>query len=437
MKTKETNNKSEEYDCDVLILGAGIAGLAAAHELVKKKLSVKILEARDRVGGRVWSTELGGGLVGEYGAEWIGSTHTVMRKFAKEFHLTLEAHTFNDYEFMLEGENIADPALKSALVKLGQILSKWKNVKTRNFAKLDSMSLWKFLSKSVTAKEMRVLSEIYSEEFGQDIRYVSAVRAVSDHLTGGKNTHMDFHVKGGNTLLVEALAKHIGKKNILLSHEVVHIAQDHKGVIVECANGSKYFAKKVICTLPTQVIARTHFTPTMNLRMRSVARNLKYGHILKTILLFPERFWGKEDFSQLTTGVTQYTYHTTQGQRGKKGALCIYAVGKRADKLSKMNMERTWAELKKTFPKHVDTKSIKPIKMWRHAWSEDSFAVGAYAVYQPKEWSRVQRYFAKPYGHVYFAGEYLGEMQGFMEGAARSGIDAAKKVIKEVKVNKK
>ena len=430
MKTKTINN-AESYDCDVLILGAGISGLAAAHELMRKKYSVKIVEARDRVGGRVWSAPLGEGLVGEYGAEWIGSTHTQMRKFAKEFGLTLMPHTFNDYEFMLKGERTPDPALKSALAKLEQILS--KDVDKKNFTKLDSMSLWKFLSASVSAKEMKVLNEIYSEEFGQDIRYVSAVRAVADHLTGGKNTHMDFRVKGGNTRLVEALARHIGEKNILLKHEVLSITQDNAGVLVECDNGARYFAKKVICTLPTQVIAHTHFSPTMSLRMRSVARNLKYGHILKTILLFPKRFWGREDFSQLSAGMTQYTFHSTQGQRGKKGALCIYAVGKRADKLGKMSMQRIWAELKKTFPKHIETKGIEPLKMLRHAWVHDRFVEGAYAVYQPKEWSHVQRYFSKPYGHVYFAGEYLAEMQGFMEGAARSGIEAAQKAMKVIK----
>ncbi len=436
MKSPKTNS-TDTYDCDVLILGAGISGLSAAHELKKKKFSVKILEARGRIGGRVWSAPLGEGLVGEYGAEWIGSTHTQMRKFAKEFGLTLLAHTFTEYELMFEGENTPDPALKSALIKLEQVLSKWKDVDKKNFAKLDSMSLWKFLSASVTAKEMKVLNEIYSEEFGQDIRYVSAVRAVSDHLTGGKNTHMDFRVKGGNTRLVEALAKHIGKKNILLNSEVLRITQDRGNVFVECSNGARYSAKKIICTLPTQVIARTHFSPTMSVGMRSVARNLKYGHILKTILLFPERFWGREDFSQLSTGLTQYTFHATQGQRGKNGALCIYAVGKRADKLGKMSMHGVWAELKKTFPKHINIKGIKPIKMWRHSWRNDRFVLGAYAVYQPKEWARVQRYFTKPYGHIHFAGEYLAEMQGFMEGAARSGIDEAKKVTKEIKTNKK
>ena len=75
--------------------------------------------------------------------------------------------------------------------------------------------------------------------------------------------------------------------------------------------------------------------------------------------------------------------------------------------------------------------------MWRHAWSHDRLVLGAYAVYQPKEWARVQQYFAKPYGHIYFAGEYLAAMQGFMEGAARSGINAAKRAIKEIKINNK
>ena len=415
-------------DVDVLILGAGISGLAAAHVLSKKKnLSFAVLEARNRIGGRIWTTSLPHGLTAEHGAEWIGATHKNLLRLCKELGVKLETHRFPAYPYMKNGT--PDPILPALLERLESVL-----LRTKRTRGLDKVSLLKFLNKHFSPKEVVLLRTMYSAEFAEDARYVSAIRAIVDHMTGGKNSHMDFHVVGGNTQLITALAGAVGMHNIFLGQEVVQITQTSSGVVVECASGEVWCAKKVICTLPTQILARTHFSPALPKASRRAAENLKYGNVVKVMLTFPKRFWKKENFSLFSDGLAQYVFHTTQGQRGPAGTLCVYAVGSRAEKMRAMSMAAIWRELKKVLPKDLHTKGIAPTHMTRHVWAKDNFATGAYAVYQPGEWARVLRAFGKPFHHVYFAGEHLATLQGFMEGAAMTGIARAKEITQTLHV---
>ncbi len=435
----ETKNHTNSKKYDVIILGAGISGLSAAYTLKKKKpeLKIAILEARDRTGGRIFSFNLGYRLVGEYGAEWIGRTHKNIRGFCKDLGIKLEKHEFNEYPFLQKRKHIPDPTLLSALQKMETILHRWRTIRGKNFQALDHISLRKFIAADCTKAEIKILNELYAGEYGKDIRYVSAVRAVADHLTGGKNSHMDFHIRGGNTKLISALAKYIGLNKIFLNKKVEKIIQNKRDVTVTCHDGSIWSAKKIICTLPITSINKTHFKPSMSSEMRTTGRQLKYGEIIKIFLVFPKRFWGAEDYSQLSAGVTQYVFHATQGQPGPAGALCIYATGRRAEQLARMSMKQIWNTLKNNLPSYIETSGIQPLAMFRHSWVHDPFVKGAYAVYHPDEWSEVQKYYGRPYNHIHFAGEHLASMQGFMEGAATTGINSAKNIIKELKHHNK
>ena len=96
----QQKNNRKVFETDVLVIGAGISGLTAAYELSKKHKKVEVLEARDRVGGRVWTAALGGGLVSEHGAEWIGAHHLHMRRLAKELGVLLETHQYEDGDYV-------------------------------------------------------------------------------------------------------------------------------------------------------------------------------------------------------------------------------------------------------------------------------------------------------------------------------------------------
>ncbi len=432
----DIQNKIKEVD--VLILGAGISGLAAAYVLKKKAkhLRIAVLEARDRIGGRVWSVDLGKGLVGEYGAEWIGSTHKHMRAFAKELHAPLEVHRYVDTGHITKKLHPDNDAYEAVEKKIKTLLRGLDRT-TSKLKRADHFSWNDFLRREgFSRSELVIANDIYSAEYGANIDHVTALLPIMEYVEDGRNMAMDFHVKGGNTKLMDALAKKIGKQNIFLEHEVIKILQDKNGVDVLCRNDMRFHAKKIIMTLPMPLLARVHFTPALPIRYKKLVKSLEYGNITKVMLVFPKRFWEKEDFSQLSGGLDQYVYHATQSQKGKSGALCIYATGARADKLARMNMAAVWRELKKELSPSVDTKNISPLSMTRHFWKKDKFARGAYAFYAPMQGDVVRKTFGKPFRHVYFSGEYLGEHQGFMEGAAETGIYAAKEVASMLSIKK-
>ncbi len=427
-------------EVDVLIVGAGISGLAAAYTLRKKnkQLRIALLEARERIGGRVWSASLGEGLIGEYGAEWIGVTHKHMRKLAKELNIPLEVHRYVDTGYMTKKLRIDNEGYEAVEEKLSALLDSLKHGDQKKFRSIDRLSWKEFLvQQGFTPSELEIVNDGASAEYGANIDRVTALLPVMEHRESGKNMAMDFHVQGGNTKLMEALVKKIGKENIFLSHEVVTLAQDKKGVAVVCRNGAAWHAEKIIMTLPMPLLTRVKFLPALPQRYTALAKSLKYGNIIKVILVFPKRFWGKENFAQLSGGLNQYVYHTTQSQKGKRGALCIYATGARADKLARMSMEAIWRALRKELSPTMDTQHIAPISMTRHFWKKDKFSRGAYAFYAPLQGERIRQTFGKPFRHVYFSGEYLGEHQGFMEGAAETGIARAHEVLDNLQYHDK
>lgn len=432
---KPTGSQKKPRQFDVVILGAGISGLSAAYEIKKRnpKLTIAILEARDRIGGRIFSINLNQNLVSEHGAEWIGKTHKNLLRFCKEFKLKLEPHTYQECSYFQKRKHIPDTAYISAMKKLENALKKYKSLRGKKFSKLDHLSIRKMIASVCNQHELKIINEYYKAEFGEDIRYVAATRAILDHLTGGKNSHMDFHVVGGNTKIIQALGSFVGNNNIFLKQEVKKIKQNVAGAQIICANGSVWSAKKIICTIPATILSHVKFEPAMPKHMKGTLKKLRYGNIVKIILLFPKRFWKKEGYSHLSEGITEYLFHTTQGQKDKEGALSIFATGKRANELTKMSLVQIWDIMKNSFPPDINTKGIKPKKMFRHSWTHDRFAKGAYAVYHPDEWEKMHKYFGVSYKHVYFAGEYIAKMQGFMEGAAASGIESAKNVMRILK----
>ncbi len=415
------------HTSDVLIIGAGISGLAAAYELRKKGISVEILEARKRVGGRIWSVSLGKGLVSEHGAEWIGKAHKSIRKLCRELALPLELHRYTDEHYVSRTRSNADKSYQDVTTKLEHLFSMLPKRRSAMLA-LDRYSWGHFLSRYFSKKELRILNDLYSAEYGAGINNVSMLLPLLEHAEGGKTMAMDYHIIGGNSLLPLGLAKKIGNKHIHLGEEVKSIIQEKEGVEVITTGGKTWSAKKLLITAPLPLVKHMRFSPVLPPAIQKADADLQYGDIVKIILLFPKRFWKKEDFSEFSDGLEQYVFHTTQHQRGKAGALTIYATGKRADKLAVMSTSAIWADLKKVLPLEMDTTGVTPLRMERHYWKKDKFVLGAYAYYGPHQRNMMRRAFEKPFLHTFFSGEHIGEAQGFMEGAAASGIMQAKNI---------
>jgi monoamine oxidase len=417
-----------------IILGSGMAGLGAANKLKEAGYDYVVLEARKRTGGRVctYSANNWDGLSIELGAEWIGKSHTELQKLNTDNNLVMEDHTFNQrlmFEdiFQQPGEWNYDESFAT----FKTALEKFKTADAKTLQALDKLDYWRYLKEiGMSDKNIEIREFLDSTDFGETIRNVSAYCALSEYAYSSEKNEMDFWTKGGNSEMIKTLAKNAGEEKIKLDHQVVTVSQVKKKIKVTCSNGATFEADRLICCLPTYSILKIKWEPGFTSAKKDALDALQYCRIVKTSILFSERFWKDESFDMLTDTLGHYFFHSTKLQPGKKGILTSYAVGEKAHVLSKMTRDKKIRELSNCIkPAFGDISNYAEDAM-AYYWGVDPFVQGAYAIYDINQWFTHRVELMEKSNNIYFAGEHLAEWQGFMEGAYISGMDAAKEVIK-------
>ena len=171
----------------VLVLGAGLSGLQAALSLTRLGYEVQLIEARERIGGRVFTKKINSTHI-ELGAEWIGSNDTRMLSLCNEFKLPLLDHRlttrlFFENKYYAPGEWEEDPAWQAALEV---IIKNFPHLKQEEVSKLKNIDWWHFLQQHhVPSKDMSVLDLMRSTDFGEDMRFVPAYDVLYDYAVGG------------------------------------------------------------------------------------------------------------------------------------------------------------------------------------------------------------------------------------------------------------
>jgi monoamine oxidase len=411
------NEGPEKKSC--VIIGAGLSGLSAAYKLKQNGWRVTLVEARDRIGGRVFTYKFreNRDLYCELGGEWIGSGHDSIRKLCKTFGLKLIRHQF-DYCFAELGiitdkfklgewpfEKGLQKKLKSAVWKVLEAKGKDRVDKQKTF---DGQDWWTYLHcVGFSDKDLLRRDLMDSTDFGESIRHAGAFSAASEYYGEGTNStdQMDWRICGGNTRLVNALAERIGLNAIHTNMEVQKVDQSRGWVSVHVEDTRTvlfapprpkshdlkrklpprkniFTAHYGICTVPARFLNSIDWIPALKEAKRLAARDLQYARIMKTVLLFKNRFWEKalgRKFSCFTDGTSDFVFAASLGQSGEEGILCSYAIGDKADDLAARGAEDLGtliaADLAKLFP----GEDTKPIAIHRYAWQEDKYIQGAYA----------------------------------------------------------
>jgi monoamine oxidase len=429
-----------------IVIGAGLSGLAAAHELASDGWDVTMVEARDRRGGRVFTHRFAKApkLYCELGGEWVGNGHKQVKALCSKFGLPkLMKHAF-DFSFLEAGSIKRSflagewPFSKEAERAFTTLKAEAKNWSARTQEILDRKDWWTILrDRGFTPEELLRRDLMDSTDFGESIRQVGGFSAAAEYFAGNKNDEMDFRIAGGNSRLVDKLAEAIIAKHgrIHLNQEVKRICQTGDHVCVESHNGQVHRAAFCICTVPARTLTNIEFQPRMPDDQWDAAKQLQYARIMKTVLLFERRFWmtgNKTRFSCFTDGTSDFIFDSTLYQKGTLGILCSYAIGDKADDLSSCSL----AMLQKLIEEdlHLIFPAARPkpraVEMKAQPWQRDEYTQGAYALYRPGQWFGIRAVLQEPHLRVYFAGEHLADEQGFMEGAVITGQDAAASVQK-------
>ncbi|MEP6849031.1 MAG: NAD(P)/FAD-dependent oxidoreductase, partial [Acidobacteriota bacterium] len=374
---------------NVVVVGAGFAGLAAAFKLKTAGWNVTVLEARNRIGGRVFSHKFAGTeLIYELGGEWVGESHERLKGLCHDFNIPLQPHQFDDYllqdgKVSRPGEWGFSPAAKQGFNK---IVKAYGKLTQRQRISLDKYDWWNLLERSGFSQEdLRLRDLMDSTDFGESIREVSAFAALAEYAESSPHNEMDYKMTGGNSRLAEELGKRIGAENIKLNSPAIEIKQSRGIVTVKTASES-FRADAAICTAPVASLLKIKFDPPLPTATVEAARKLNYARITKNSVLYDERFWKAENFSMVSDTTAHYYFHSTQNQAGKQGILTSYAIGEKADVLASQSDQRRMRIITNDIA-DLDPRAPQLARgIVSYAWQRDEFTEGAYAIYRPGQW---------------------------------------------------
>ncbi len=433
LATKEVfAQKNRKKSC--VIIGAGFAGLAAAHKLKNAGWNVTVLEARDRIGGRVvsYSFKENPNLVCELGAEWVGESHERIKTLCRQFSIPLQKHQFDDY--LLQNGKVSRPGAwgfsPQAKQAFDKLMKQYEKLTIAQKMTLDKYDWWTYLEKiGFSADDLRLRDLMDSTDFGESIRHVSAFAAAAEYAESSPKNEMDYKMTGGNSRLAHEFAKRIGAENIRLSTLVAEVNQS-KGIITVKTDKEILKADACICTAPTNSLLKIKFNPALPTIQTEAAQRLIYSRICKNSVLYENRFWTDENFSMVSDETSHYYFHSTQNQTGREGILTSYAIGEKADVLASQSDERRMKIVVRDLTDFNDDAPKLAKAIASYAWQRDKYTEGAYALYRPGQWFEIRPILARPHGKILFAGEHLADWQGFMEGAIETGEAAVQSLIR-------
>lgn len=459
LSAQEFINGKTNLPRNVLILGAGMAGLATAWELKKAGHKVTVLEARNRPGGRVVTLRkpFAQDLYAEGGAVAYSENYTTALKYIEELGLEKTSwtmpqepivHYFKGKRFVVvPGKQVDWPynltaeerelgpwgiVNKYIIEKLPKEIAQSEAWTDSPLIEMDKISLHDYMI-SMGASEGAIELVQNTQWFGAVPKKNSGISmAVSDFglFMGG----MPFLLKGGNDKLPLAMAEKL-KENIHYRMEVDSVNSSAEEVTVTCKNDGRvqsFKADNVICTIPAKVMHTVKFHPPLPSNKKMAAENMPYLDITRTYLQVKEPFWLKEGVSgsaksDLITGRVTGHLHPDNPENNPAILESIVA-GPKATAMGKMRekelLNKTLYDMKKIHPNLEDYYHTGHVK----AWIEDPYVMGAVSWPAPGDVGKYLKALEVPFGRIHFAGEHTSILRGTMEGALRSGVRAAREI---------
>lgn len=448
--------------CDVIVIGAGVSGLYAAKLLAKQGVEVLVLEARDRVGGRLYTIQDKVGGYVDVGGAYVGPTqHRVMR-LTHELGLSLyRVNTREKSILNLQGTWAAVhgtiPTFRNPLVNadLNRILNLIDDMaatiplgapwQAPDAQKWDSMTFQEFIDKvcwtstvksflAITCKtvlcvepwEVSLLFVINDIASGQGIKQTLSV----------ENGAQELKIVGGAMQLATGMAK-LMKDRVLLGKPVVRVEQDKSGASVYCANGEIYKADYVISALPPALLNRINFLPSLPpLRLQLIQR-IPMGSIIKTMMYYERPFWRDRGFCGEMTCDHGPVLYCVDDSKPDGSSPCImgFVLANQARELVRLSPEERKTAIMKHYAKVFrDDEFLKPIHYLEKNWMEDEYSGGCYcAAMPPGVLTSFGRAMKAPHGRVLFAGaEIASYWSGYMEGALETGELAAQSLLEKM-----
>ena len=444
-----------EHEVDVAVVGAGFAGIAAARELERQGLSVVVLEARDRVGGRVLNEPIGDGKVVEVGGQWVGPGQERLYALARE----VGVETFPTHS---AGENLIEwggalkrytgtiPRINAAvLADVGQAQAKLDRLsrkvdveapwRTPGAEKLDAQTFWTWMRRNVYTPGGRVLMELGIEAvWAAEPADVSLLHVLFYIASAGKydllldtagGAQQDRFV-GGSQLVALRAAESLGDRVVLGApvRRIVH----RGGTMNVIADGHTAWCKRVVVAIPPPLAGRIAYDPPLPGHRDQLTQRMPMGSVVKCMAIYDEPFWRDDGLSgQATsdTGPAKVTFDNSPPD-GSPGVLLGFLEGRRAREFTRVPQDERREAVVGTFARLFGPRAAKPERYIDKSWAEEEWTRGCYGCYLPTGgWTTYGDALRAPIGRIHWAGtETASVWMGYIDGAIRSGERVAAEV---------
>ena len=476
-KPKAKHPKKRGHHADVVVVGAGFAGLTAARLVAAAGHSVTVLEARDRVGGRAWNHDLGGGRVSERGATFAGPTQDHILALAQAVGVS----TFPTYD---DGDDIyinnvdnplgligpqrysdsgplggllgtapPDPTIVAELAEVVQQLDQMSTQvpvdapwSASSATSWDGQTLQSWIdSNSVTPRFKALVPAATRPIFGAEPRELSLlfvlfyIAASGNEQNAGtfernfdtRNGAQQSRFVGGTQEITDRVAAKLGNR-VHLGSPVTKIVREKSGVVVH-SNKLTVTAKRVIVAVPPTLAGRIHYEPGLPFARDQLIQRYPQGTLTKVAAVYPTPFWRASGLTGtvLDTGGPVNASFDDSPPEGSPGVLFGFVGGDNARTYNAMSPSARQSAVVNQYVNWFGSQAANPIAYFDTNWSDEVWtrgcpvgipSLGTLLAYGPL--------IRQPVGRIHWAGtETSTYWNGYMDGAVRSGERAAQEVL--------
>lgn len=426
------------FSSKIVIIGAGVSGIAAAS-ILENTHEVTILEARDRIGGRIW-TDFSWGYPLEIGGAWI---HGIIKNPIYQLAQTYKQPTlvFNYENTTFKSNSLSGQDLAGAEQSLNDegegFLSYLESYRSDESKPDESLTvvLDHYKKKEELSKKENLFVDNYiateiEDEFSANIKFLSKY----SYDTSLNKKGDDVLVPNGYINLLKPVLTN--KTTVHLNFTVTKVDQLSSGnqVKIISADGKVILADYVICTLPLGVLKKkkVQFIPELTPRKQKAISKLGMGALNKVFVEFKNVFWENTNLIRIIDEpVTGFSYAANFNKLLGKPALCFLLAGDHYP-LQNVTESQLKQDIIKLMTKLYPKKHIEITKIIKTNWAADEYAYGSYSIYPVGSGVEDVKEFSVPEKKLYFAGEHASwEFSSTTHGAWESGVQAAKKVLAE------
>ncbi len=439
----------------VVVVGAGFSGLAAARALVAKNVDVTVLEARDRVGGRVVNHRFADGTVVELGGQWIGPTQDHILGLVAELGIdTFLTYDEGDYVVSIDGKvtkfrgdtfglpphvlaesGIAQKRLErmAATVPLhapweapkaelwdGETFESWLR---RNLRFERSREFWRMVTRAIFSAEPSAMSLLH-------FLFYCRSGGMLNRLMGTKDGAQERRVVGGTQVVAERMAIELGTR-VHLDSPVDSIVQTDDGVQVK-VGAAVYECDVVIVSIPPHLVGSIEFMPQLSAGRTQLVQNMPMGSVIKSVVKYPKPFWREQGLAGFGVSLDHLVslVFDNSPPDASCGLLIGFFEGAHGRTASRLSPEQRQAEMLKALTAMFGTEAANPVEYAEVDWAAQRWTGGCYGAHlAPGVWTELGGDLRVPHGRVHWAGTETAERwNGYIDGAIASGRTAASAV---------